>query len=716
MTVIRDVLVKITTDNSGLAQGLDAAKGALKSFGLAAASALGAATGAFVVLTGAAVKSASEIERFAKLSNSSTREFQRMAAATSTVGIEQEKLADILKDVNDRVGDFNATGAGPMADFFKNVAPLVGVTAAQFKNLSGPQALQLYVDTLQKAGASQQDMTFYLEAMASDATALVPLLRNNGAELNRLADAAERVGAVLSEETIAQLNAAKQSLFEIQAATTGFGNELVAAVAPALATAAAALAEMSGEGGPVAEAIDRIAASFGALAEKMASPEFINAATSALTLIINLAKMGADALIWMTENAAILTAAIGALSAAVYVLGGPIGIVARLAGVAAAGVAALAISSGDAQGAAGGFSTAISDNASKLIIAANASRAYREELVKLIAVQRSQASAQIENLSAQADKQSAAIDKIEREWNGRAAGMFETAPDVGALIQEREKTLEELGEANRIGRQLTEQVNLAEQLAGQGNTTVDVGGGGGGLPPGGGDAGGGGGGAGENETKTRLETLQQSLATERELLAEWYEEGQTTLEDALSQKLITEEEYRLQRERLEKEHADRMGAIDKAALDAKLTHARTILGGLSSLMSMESKKLFKIGQAAAVAQAIIDGWAAATAAWKHGMAAGGPPLAAAYTAASLARTGAMIASIASQSPSGGGGGTSGGGGGGNAPAAAAPERPLEVRLTGVSADTMLSGANLGTLLDRLSDEAGDRGYRLMVAQ
>jgi hypothetical protein len=85
-------------------------------------------------------------------------------------------MSDILKDVNDRIGDFMQTGGGPMADFFENIAPKVGVTAEQFARLSGPEALQLYVDSLEKAGLSQQEMTFYLEAMASDTTALIPLL------------------------------------------------------------------------------------------------------------------------------------------------------------------------------------------------------------------------------------------------------------------------------------------------------------------------------------------------------------------------------------------------------------------------------------------------------------------------------------------------------------------------------------------------------------
>ncbi|PJE27155.1 hypothetical protein CVM50_17220 [Pseudooceanicola marinus] len=140
--------------------------------------------------------------RLAEVAGASTTEFQRWAAASVAFGIEQDKLSDILKDVNDRVGDFMSTGGGPMKDFFEQIAPLVGVTAKQFEGLSGPQALQLYVDTIERAGANQQQMTFYLEAMASDVTALLPLLRNGGAEMRRLGDAAEESGRVMSRTTL----------------------------------------------------------------------------------------------------------------------------------------------------------------------------------------------------------------------------------------------------------------------------------------------------------------------------------------------------------------------------------------------------------------------------------------------------------------------------------------------------------------------------------
>ena len=93
------------------------------------------------------------------------------------------------------MGDFLQTGAGPLQDFFENIGPKVGITADEFRDLSGSQVLGKYVDALDKAGLSQSEMTFYMEALASDATALLPLLRNDAKEMNALAEQAENLGS-----------------------------------------------------------------------------------------------------------------------------------------------------------------------------------------------------------------------------------------------------------------------------------------------------------------------------------------------------------------------------------------------------------------------------------------------------------------------------------------------------------------------------------------
>jgi hypothetical protein len=181
-----------------------------KSFDLMsdAAGRLGGALSAGALATGmvASIKNAIDagaaIHNLAMIAGTGTTEFQKFAIAAQTVGIEQDKLADILKDVNDKFGDYMATGAGPLADFFDNIAPKVGITKDAFIGLSSDQALGLYVKTLEEAGVNQQEMTFYMEALASDATALNPLLRDNAAALTAIGDSAERSGRLLDEGMI----------------------------------------------------------------------------------------------------------------------------------------------------------------------------------------------------------------------------------------------------------------------------------------------------------------------------------------------------------------------------------------------------------------------------------------------------------------------------------------------------------------------------------
>ena len=175
---------------------------------------LGAAT-AFGVAAHRMAGEAREIATSADVAGESFEKFQRQAHAAKTVGVEFEKLGDIFKDVRDRVGDFAATGGGPMADFFENIAPKVGVTAEAFKGLSGKDSLQLYFDSLRKANVSQEEMVFYMEAMASDATNLIPLLEQNGAAFDKLGKSAN----VITDEERAHLDRYTQAQKRLGEAT-----------------------------------------------------------------------------------------------------------------------------------------------------------------------------------------------------------------------------------------------------------------------------------------------------------------------------------------------------------------------------------------------------------------------------------------------------------------------------------------------------------------
>ena len=240
-TLTLDVIAKV----GGFVSGMDKAERSsarwrkeveknATAVGAAIGTAVVAGVAALAAFTVSTVNAGNEISRLAAVAGSNTDEFQRYAAGAKAVGIESDKFADILKDVNDKVGDFLLNGGGELQDFFKTIAPQVGVTAEQFRNLSGPQALQLFASSLEKAGLSQAEMTQQMESLANDATMLLPLLRDNGAGFAVLGDAAEKAGAIMDQKTITATQNLAAAGWLAQQSMAGIKNQLASALMPTL--------------------------------------------------------------------------------------------------------------------------------------------------------------------------------------------------------------------------------------------------------------------------------------------------------------------------------------------------------------------------------------------------------------------------------------------------------------------------------------------------
>lgn len=167
---------------SGAAKLAGSAITAVAAAGVAAAAALTAATAQ-------AVSYAKEITLASRRSGENVERLQSLAFATGTVGVSLEKLGDITKDTNEKVGEFLADGTGGFLDFV-SVAKLTSeeadTLADRFKTMTGPDILQAMVTRMEEAGATAKEMSFALEGMASDTTDLIPLLANGGAELKLL--------------------------------------------------------------------------------------------------------------------------------------------------------------------------------------------------------------------------------------------------------------------------------------------------------------------------------------------------------------------------------------------------------------------------------------------------------------------------------------------------------------------------------------------------
>lgn len=229
----------------GMADSIARAREQINKSMEAIAVSMGVATAAATLLTNSAANTAMEIQRFAAISNMSAQEFQFYAAGANAVGIETEKLSDIFKDVQDKVGDFITTEGGELEDFFTNIAPKVGVTAEQFRKLGGADALLLYVDSLQKAGVSQAEMIFYLESIADDGSRLLPLLKDGGKGFELFGQAAAKAGALMSDEFLDKAAEMKTSMWLLEQSLKGARNQMSEEMLPVLRDLAAQFTDVS---------------------------------------------------------------------------------------------------------------------------------------------------------------------------------------------------------------------------------------------------------------------------------------------------------------------------------------------------------------------------------------------------------------------------------------------------------------------------------------
>jgi hypothetical protein len=144
------------------------------------------------VITGIALASATgrrELELMAKQAKTTTSEFQALSFATNKYGINGEQIADISKDIADKVGEFSAAGTGAFqdyADVMKLTKDQARETAQEFEGLSSQEILGNMISQMEAAGVSGDKMTFVLESLGNDASRLIPLFANNSEELTEL--------------------------------------------------------------------------------------------------------------------------------------------------------------------------------------------------------------------------------------------------------------------------------------------------------------------------------------------------------------------------------------------------------------------------------------------------------------------------------------------------------------------------------------------------
>lgn len=221
--------------------------------------------------------------------------------------------------------------------------------------------------------------------------------------------------------------------------------------------------------------------------------------------------------------------------------------------------------------------------------------------------------------------------------------------------------------------------------------------------------------ADKEQAQQGLDAFRESLMTEQQLRAQAYLTELEQLKEAKDQKLITQAEYDALEKEKAQQHAAELVAIEKERHNkemqleqqkrqAKLALVGDIFGNLASLMNTGSKKLFAIGKAAAVANAVVDGYAAVQKTMASVPYPFNVPLAAAQAVASAAQ----VKGIMSTKFGSAGSGQSFQGGqvvnNTSTQQAQQPEqRNISIALTG----TGFSGGDIRGLISAINEELGD---------
>jgi len=210
----------------GVADGFSNPQSAIQGFlsrlgpvgGIAAGVgvALGGMSAAALAAGNAVMVPQKQLEAMAKTSGLSVEAMNQQAIAASTVGVSMEQLGDILKDVNDKTGDFVSTGGGALQDYFDTIKGKINRTADDFRGLGSMEVLKMVQADLDQVGASAAQQTFVLESLASEASKLGPLLRMNEQEIKNMLDGYAVQRATLSQDTINDIQKTQNNIDMLQ--------------------------------------------------------------------------------------------------------------------------------------------------------------------------------------------------------------------------------------------------------------------------------------------------------------------------------------------------------------------------------------------------------------------------------------------------------------------------------------------------------------------
>lgn len=728
----QEIKVNINGDTSGLDNALSKGQANLARFAKVGAAAIAATGVAMIGLTKTSLANVDVLAKQARSLGLTTSAFQKMTMVAGEAGIESGKLSSMLGLMQRNIVELS-NGTKLQTEAFGKL----GLSIADLQGLSPDEQFAKIAASLDAIKDPAEKTAMAMEVFGRSGKDAINMLSDYSAKAANAARFQEEFGIAVSQFDAETIEAANDAMGRLGMIVTGVGNIIAANVAPALVALSNGFIELVGEGsrfrdvmGFIGENLDVMANSVGVLAVAMTakaipaiyamvtSTGFLTGAMVALRGAILLTGIGAlvigagylitkfmdlvenvggfgNALTLMGGVAKAVFSGIGTSASALVPAMGAVwstiatGFYTMIEGIQKVWVSFLQNVSqglanipgmGDAAEAIGGFAIVAGSAVYEYTAAANEAVATTKALndeAKALA-------------SGGVDEAAAAFTRLSDAISGRT-GMTYGGSGLGD------------------GSLLPPAAGAAPAGEGEGDAPIVAGGGGGGAVKGASGI--------AADMAARLEALQEGFATEAEVVAEWYAQGQETLIAAENAKLLTHEEYIAAKLALDEQYHSKVAAMNDAASQHEIDMKRKTVDaviGLVSTMGSRSEKLAKVAvalnAAKAIAETIQNTAAASVRALVELGPIAGPPAAARIKMYGAAQVGIIGANAALSMGSRGGGGGSVGGGGGGGSAAAPAQAPATTFAFTLQNDPMGFGESFARqLIDQLNSTQRNGG-------
>lgn len=167
-----------------------------------------------------------EADRWAKSLKMSTQGLLSWQYAAEQAGLTGDNIADIFKDINDKVGDAVLNKSGEAAQALDTL----GLSAEKLSKQSPDKQLMAISAALQKI-PSQAGKTNILESLGNDLSKMLPLFDNNNEKLKQFIQLSKDFGVAPPQEDIDNLVKVNQFFQDIETSARGLKMEIASGLA-----------------------------------------------------------------------------------------------------------------------------------------------------------------------------------------------------------------------------------------------------------------------------------------------------------------------------------------------------------------------------------------------------------------------------------------------------------------------------------------------------